>query len=153
MTVHNGACLWTDGRYYLQASKELDENWTLQKAGMPDTPTQDEWLCKVLPPKSTVAIDPKLFTVGTVKSLRAKLENSGHKLESFIENLVDLVWTDKPSMPKDPIKHLDIKYTGKTFETKLGEIRENLASKNQWGTIVSSLDEIAWLFNLRGSDV
>lgn len=64
VTVTNGACLWTDGRYYLQASQQLDSNWTLQKMGLPETPTQEEWLAKVLPSASVVAIDPKLFTIG-----------------------------------------------------------------------------------------
>jgi Xaa-Pro aminopeptidase len=60
----DSAALWTDGRYYLQASQQLDSNWILQKAGMINVPTQEEWLVSVLPINSIVAIDPKLISVG-----------------------------------------------------------------------------------------
>lgn len=88
-----------------------------------------------------------------MKTLKGKLELSGHKLECCKQNLVDLVWSEKPPLPLDPIKILDVKYAGKSFETKVAEIRKELESKNMWGMVVSSLDEVAWLFNLRGSDV
>jgi Xaa-Pro aminopeptidase len=64
VVTSDAAALWTDGRYFLQASKQLDSNWTLMKTGLPDVPTKEEWLVKVLPPTSRVGIDPKLVTVG-----------------------------------------------------------------------------------------
>ncbi|KAJ3079226.1 hypothetical protein HK102_003939 [Quaeritorhiza haematococci] len=152
--THQEAALWTDGRYYLQASKQLDENWTLMKSGLPDVPTKEEWLLKVLAPRSRVGIDPKLITVNAAYTLNGSLIKEDHSLVSIPENLVDLVWgADRPARPDNSVNVLDLRYTGKSVEDKLKELREQLEKKKLAGFVVNALDELAWLFNLRGSDI
>jgi Xaa-Pro aminopeptidase len=113
----------------------------------------DQWLCQVLPARSTVAIDPQLFTIAGVKSLRESLEASGHTLVSHPHNLVDTVWETRPPRPDAHIQVLDVQYAGKPFNLKLAELRQDLSESGCSAVVVSALDEIAWLFNLRGSDV
>ena len=149
----NEAALWTDGRYFLQASKQLDSHWTLQKFGLPDTPTKEEWLNSVLPNESNVGVDPSLITVSAADLLRNALESKGHSLSLIKQNLVDLIWKDRPSIPKNPVFVLDVNFSGKSSSDKIQELRKTLKEKNVWGYVISALDEIAWLFNLRGSDI
>jgi Xaa-Pro aminopeptidase len=114
VVTHSQAALWTDGRYFLQASKQLDENWILQKSGMPGVPTKEEWLNQVLPPKSTVGVDPKLFTVSAARSLKKELSKSSNTIAWIHDNLVDNVWADRPKVPRNPVFPLDIKFSGKS---------------------------------------
>lgn len=107
------AALWTDGRYFLQASKQLDPgHWILQKSGMPGVPSKEEWLNTVLPLNAAVGVDPKLITVAACRTLKESLTKTGRVLELVHQNLVDLVWTDKPAIPRNPVFSLDVKYTG-----------------------------------------
>jgi Xaa-Pro aminopeptidase len=146
------AALWTDGRYYLQASQQLSSEWILQKHGLKETPSQEDWLLQVLPPNSSVGIDPELMTFERSKTLTEKLGTKGHKLVS-LQNLVDAVWDNRPAAPNAPIFVHDIKYAGESHQSKIKKVQELLVKQNQFGLIVSALDEIAWLFNLRGSDI
>ncbi|KAI9324572.1 peptidase M24, structural domain-containing protein [Obelidium mucronatum] len=148
------AALWTDGRYFLQASKQLDTNWILQKSGLAGVPSKEEWLNKVLAPNSKVGIDPKLVTLPAARTLAESLKPASHSLVSVTENLVDLVWgSDRPGFPMNPVKPLDIKFSGKSAEAKLKDVRLAIENKGTWGFVVTGLDEIAWLFNLRGNDI
>ncbi|KAJ3328237.1 hypothetical protein HDU76_010333 [Blyttiomyces sp. JEL0837] len=148
------AALWTDGRYFLQASQQLDTNWILQKSGLPDVPTKEEWLVKVLPKNSRVGLDQTLITVAAARLLSESLSKAGHSLAPLSENLVDQVWgSERPSVPKQSVFALDVKYAGVSVAEKLAEVREQLVKKSCVGFVVNTLDEIAWLFNLRGSDI
>jgi len=147
------AALWTDGRYYLQASQQLDKNWSLMKSGLPETPSLGEWLGKVLNANSRVGVDPKLISNTQAKTLEENLKKKGHSLVAVNENLVDLVWKDKPAPPKNKAFVHPIKYAGKSHQEKLQQIREELKKFESNALVVSALDEIAWLFNLRGSDI
>jgi Xaa-Pro aminopeptidase len=102
----------------------------------------------------TVAIDPAVITATEARKLSEKIvKNGGQPLKSVAENLVDLAWAEKPGRPNEKIKVLDIKYAGKKFEDKLEDLRKELDKKKSEGIVLSMLDEIAWLFNLRGSDI
>jgi len=148
------AALFTDGRYFLQASKELDSNWMLMKQGLPDVPTWQEWVVKALPGGSRVGVDARLITAADARLLNESLGAVNSSLVPVSENLVDLVWADgQPSPPCNPIKVLDIKYSGKPHTEKITNLRDEFSKRKVHGTIVSTLDEIAWLFNLRGSDI
>lgn len=102
-----------------------------------------------------MAVDPTLLTSGAAKKLSEKIKKSGGKdLEPVEVNLVDIVWgDDRPSRPNEPIIVLSEKFNGKDVKTKLTELRKELEKKNSIGFVVSMLDEIAWLFNLRGNDI
>lgn len=102
----------------------------------------------------TVAIDPAVITATEARKLSEKIvKRGGEPLKSVAENLVDLVWAEKPSRPNKKITVLDVKYAGKKFEDKLDHLRKELEKKKSEGIVLSMLDEIAWLFNLRGSDI
>ncbi|KAI8824803.1 peptidase M24, structural domain-containing protein [Fimicolochytrium jonesii] len=149
------AALWTDGRYFLQASQQLDSaSWTLMKTGLPDVPSKEEWLMQVLPKSSKVGLDPKLITIAAAKQLREALTKEGHSLEAITENLIDKVWgAEQPARPVNPVTVHSVEYAGKSSSDKIAGIREQIAKKKAWGFAVTALDEIAWLFNLRGSDI
>ncbi|XP_046997256.1 xaa-Pro aminopeptidase ApepP isoform X2 [Schistocerca americana] len=147
------ACLWTDGRYFLQATKQMDDNWTLMKEGIPTTPTQGAWLSKALPAGSRVGVDPKLISYSAWKPLQTQLEAAGHSLVPVATNLIDLIWDDRPAPPKGTVEPLPLVYTGKTSKTKVEEVRTMLAEKGATLLVVTALDEVAWLLNLRGSDI
>jgi len=142
----NHAALWTDGRYHLQASKQLDSNWTLMKSGLPGVPTKEQWLIDTLPHKAKVAIDAKLISVVEAESLSKVLSESPKQIQlvtNIKENLVDQVWTDQPAQPNGEIIPLGIEYTGKSHEDKLADLRKIFEEKNVDGYIITALDEIA----------
>ncbi|KAL3282457.1 hypothetical protein HHI36_005641 [Cryptolaemus montrouzieri] len=147
------ACLWTDGRYFLQASQQMDNNWTLMKEGVPTTPTLAAWLAKMLPVGSNVGVDPKLFSLEMWNNVYNPLQSSGQKLVPVLTNFISLLWTDRPVRPANPIKPLALKYTGRTVEEKLKDIIEQMKEKNCSTLVISTLDDIAWTLNLRGSDI
>lgn len=147
------ACMWTDGRYFLQASEEMDCNWTLMKEGVPSTPSQAIWLSKHLPPSSNVGVDPKLMPYNIWRPLETQLEENGHSLVPVETNLIDVLWTDK-ALPKfNPIKPLESKFSGKSIKDKFADIRKQMKDKNANILVLTALDEVAWFLNLRGSDI
>ncbi|KAL7627125.1 hypothetical protein AAE478_003901 [Parahypoxylon ruwenzoriense] len=155
VVTHDKAALATDGRYFNQASKQLDENWSLLKQGLQDVPTWQEWSADQAAGGKVVAVDPTLLTSSTAKKLAEKIKKGGGKdLVPVEENLVDKVWgADRPSRPNEPIIVLGETFSGKDVKTKLADLRKELEKKKSLGFVVSMLDEIAWLFNLRGNDI
>ncbi|KAJ3075797.1 hypothetical protein HDU98_006888 [Podochytrium sp. JEL0797] len=154
VVTHSAAALWTDGRYFLQASKQLDNNWTLMKSGLSGVPTKEEWLNKVLSPNSKVGIDPTLVTLPAARTLADSLKPASHTLVSVPDNLIDLIWgPTRPGFPMNPVHPLPVSFSGKSFTDKLAEVRAAVEKKSAWGVVVTGLDEIAWLFNLRGNDI
>lgn len=150
---HNDARLFTDSRYYVQAGKELDSNWTLMKVGLQDVPSWDEYLAS-LPKGTKVGLDPKLLTYSSAKSLLAQLSPRKVSLVLIEENLVDKVWTDQPPRANNPIVVHPIQFSGKPASEKIASLREYLAKSYSGSSfLATSLDNLAWLLNLRGSDI
>ncbi|CEH13985.1 creatinase aminopeptidase [Ceraceosorus bombacis] len=152
------ACLFTDGRYFLQAGQQLHEpTWTLMKQGETGVPTWQEYLSKNLPSGSQVGIDPALVSAEDCASIDGELAKFKSKIVALPENLVDTIWPaqERPNRPSEPIFSLDVRYAGATPAEKIKAVREELQRKGDWakGFVASMLDEVAWLFNLRGSDV
>ncbi|KAG6334211.1 hypothetical protein ID866_4882 [Astraeus odoratus] len=151
------AFLFTDGRYFLQAEKQLDKNWTLMKQGLPEVPTWQEFLSKPLKHLEEgvrIGIDPTLIVASEAQSLKKSLDPRNSELITFSKNPIDIVWaSERPSRPKNKVFVLDVKYAGEPFSSKLDRIRVEMAKKNASATAVTLLDEVAWLFNLRGSDI
>ncbi|KAG2174136.1 hypothetical protein INT43_004156 [Umbelopsis isabellina] len=148
------AALFTDGRYFLQASQQLDENWTLMKQGLPNVPTWQEYLVKNLPPKSRIGVDPTLITASDASGLEYELQSVGSTLVPLEKNIIDLAWdSERPAPPHDAVIVQPVEYAGVSHSDKLSTVRKELEAKKVYGTVLSALDEIAWLFNLRGSDV
>ena len=90
---------WTDGRYFLQASQQLDCNWELMRSGEPEIPTETEFLSSELSEGSAVACDPTLFGAKTWIDMRNTLEKSGILFQSLKENLIDILWTNDNGRP------------------------------------------------------
>ncbi|KAI9784991.1 MAG: hypothetical protein M1839_001187 [Geoglossum umbratile] len=149
------ASLATDGRYFNQAEKQLDVNWELLKQGLPDVPTWQEWTAGQSNGGKTVGVDPTVITAPDARKLSDKIQKKGGKaLVGVKENLVDIVWgKDRPPRPNETVKVLGLEFAGKKFEDKLEDLRKELEKKKSPGFVVCMLDEIAWLYNLRGSDI
>ncbi|KAM0334068.1 hypothetical protein ACHAQA_001088 [Verticillium albo-atrum] len=149
------AALATDGRYFNQAAKQLDHNWLLLKQGLQDVPTWQDWSAEQSTGGKTVAVDPELIAASAAKKLAAKIQKSGGSdLIALERNLIDAVWgDDRPARPKNPAVILGNEFAGKNVEAKLKDLRQELAKKDSPGMVVSMLDEVAWLLNLRGSDI
>lgn len=149
------AALATDGRYFNQASRQLDANWTLLKQGLQDVPTWQEWVADEAAGGKVVGVDPTLIESSTAEKLLESVRRSGGAdLVAVPDNLVDAVWgAGKPARPNQPVVLLPERLSGKAVTAKLAELRKELAKKKLGGIVVSMLDEVAWLFNLRGSDI
>ncbi|KAI9826907.1 MAG: hypothetical protein M1832_005846 [Thelocarpon impressellum] len=149
------AALATDGRYFNQAQKQLDSNWTLLKQGMQDVLTWQEWTAEESKGGKTVGVDPTLITAPDARKLAEKIKkHGGVNLVAVDGNLVDQVWgMTRPARPREEVKVLGVEYAGKKFGEKLEDLRKELEKKQRAGFVVGMLDEIAWLFNLRGNDI
>ncbi|KAM9795128.1 xaa-Pro aminopeptidase 2 [Neosynchiropus ocellatus] len=147
------AVLWTDSRYWLQAEREMDCNWELER----DASSQSvaKWLIAELPADSLIGFDPFLFSLKVHESYASTLEFSQRSLKSVPENLVDTVWTDRPLIPTGGVIRLPDKFIQRTWQQKVGEMREVMKYDPYKPTalLLSALDETAWLFNMRGDDI
>lgn len=147
------AGLWTDSRYFLQAEKELEGSGiTLYKEMLPETPSITKFLCQNLKPRESVSIDGKMFSVQQVEQMKEDLAPYQLQVNLFGDPLKN-IWKDRPSMPDAPAFIYDVKYAGKSCGEKVAAIRTELKKKGIFALFLSSLDEIAWTLNLRGSDV
>ncbi|KIO20986.1 hypothetical protein M407DRAFT_132041 [Tulasnella calospora MUT 4182] len=152
----NDAYMFTDGRYFLQAAEQMDSNWTLMKQGLPDVPTWQDFLHKNLPNNSRIGIDPQLILAADAKTIKDQLSPKSSQLVSIPTNLVDAVWaSNRPSRPENSVFHLPVEYAGQSSEDKIAGIRKEIKEKHKEAEalVVNMLDEVAWLFNLRGSDI
>lgn len=157
----NEAKLWTDGRYYLQASKELDASagWGLMKDRLPETPTIEAWLSTQagLSKGDAIGLDPFNLTFGAVKRMSAAFSKAGLTLQAVNPegvNLVDRVWgSEQPPAPCSRLVAHPVQYSGVSVPDKLAQIREALRKEGCDALVVAALDEVAWAFNVRGSDV
>lgn len=147
------AGLWTDSRYFLQAEKKLEGSGiTLYKEMLPETPSITKFLCQNLKPGESVSIDGKMFSVQQVEQMKEDLTPYQLQVNLFGDPLKN-IWKDRPSMPDAPAFIYDVKYAGKSCGEKVAAIRTELKKKGIFALFLSSLDEIAWTLNLRGSDV
>lgn len=154
VVTRTAAGLWTDSRYHLQAEHELDpRSFTLFKLGLPGVPDWREWLARELKKGSTVAIDPRLITHGDSINLEKTLGNRGRRLKTVNQNLVDMLWKDRPAPSRRPVFPHAPRFAGETVASKLSRVRGKMKEAGVEFHILSRLDDIAWLFNIRGSDV
>nr|XP_019940027.1 PREDICTED: xaa-Pro aminopeptidase 1 isoform X1 [Paralichthys olivaceus] len=147
------AAMWTDGRYFLQASQQMDNNWTVMKMGLKETPSQEDWLISVLPENSKVGVDPWIIAADQWKNMSKALTSAGHSLVAVQDNLIDAVWTDRPKRPSTQLRTLGLEYTGLSWQDKITTLRAKMTDRKINWIVATALDEIAWLFNLRGADI
>ncbi|MGM8205010.1 aminopeptidase P family protein [Clostridium perfringens] len=147
------AILWTDGRYFIQALDELKGSGIeMFKMRIPGWPSLLEWLKENAKAGETIAFDGKVFSVGEYKDFK-KLEKENNINIKIDEDLLDEVWKERPSLPKEKAFLHEVKYCGKSAKEKLREVREEMKKLGANNYIIASLDDIAWLYNIRGNDV
>lgn len=147
------AGLWTDSRYFLQAEKQLiGSPVELYRLQVPHTPEHVPWLATHLPPKSKVGIDNRFFSLGMVQYIQETLAASGHSLITGID-LLTPVWNDRPAIPSNPVYVHDPEFAGQSRADKLSKVRELMLKSGAMYHLIATLDDIAWLLNLRGSDI
>lgn len=150
----DGSYLFTDGRYHRQAEIELPKHWTLMKVGVKDVPTPTDFLAKTMSSGSVIGIDPFVHAVSAVKQQQSQWEKKGVHLKFLSRNLIDLVWgNQRPAKPNSEVRVQGIEYAGRSTEDKLKDIRQKLQEQQAEALVVSALDEIMWLYNIRGKDV
>ena len=142
-------CLWTDGRYHLQAENQLaGTEIKLFKQGNISVPTYKEYIISKLKENSKIGVDAKIMLAADINEI---LSQKKYKVVDF--DLLTEVWTERKKLPDGKIFILEDRYSGKTYQEKIREIRKVLVEKNVDYNIISSLDDIAWIFNFRGSDI
>ncbi|HBG37718.1 MAG TPA: peptidase M24, partial [Clostridiaceae bacterium] len=147
------AGLWTDGRYFIQAEKQLrNSEIKLFKMGEPEVPTYMEFIKNSLHYGNTVGFDGKLFSHSDYLKMNKLFSRKGIKINTDYD-LIDKLWVDRPSIPKGDVFIHDLKFAGKPRTEKLNEIRKEMKDKGADVYLLTQLDDIAWLYNLRGSDV
>ncbi|BFZ56713.1 hypothetical protein PYCC9005_003761 [Savitreella phatthalungensis] len=145
--------LWTDGRYFNQAAQQLDSNWTLMKQGFAGVPTWQEFVLGNVQRNGRVGIDATVIPLLEATSLQRQLAKLGVELVGGKINLIDQIWPDRPPPPAEPVYNHSHATAGRNSADKLADLREFLRSQDAVAFIVTSVDEVCWLFNLRGSDV
>nr|WP_226883171.1 aminopeptidase P family protein [Paraclostridium bifermentans] len=147
------AGLWTDGRYFIQAENQLKNTGIkLFKMGEEGVPTTQKFICEKLSKGSTLGFDGRLISANEGKSLEEKLKEKNVSIK-YEYDLVDKVWNDRPSLSNEKAFLLKVNYAGETFSSKLERLRDVMKEKNVTSHIITTLDDIAWLFNIRGRDV
>lgn len=147
------AGLWTDSRYFLQASTQLEGTGIeLFKMMLPKTPTIPEFLTHELKEGQTVGLNGETYSLADARSLEKALAEKEIKLNTNA-SLIDPIWKERPAIPEAPMFEMPIELSGKSTEDKLIDINKMLHKAGADCTILSALDEVAWTFNIRGTDV
>lgn len=152
ITMNDGG-LWTDGRYFFQATNELEGSGIrLMKMFVGDTPSITEYLIDNVPSGGTVAFDGRVLSMGEGQEYEDELCPKGINIH-YSEDLIDAVWEDRPSLSTKPAFFLEEKYSGESTTSKLERVRAKMAEQGATAHIIASLDDVCWLLNVRGDDV
>lgn len=152
VTLHE-AKLWTDSRYFLQANTQLaGTGIELMKSRQPNSVEIETWLGATLMDGQTVGTDGRVTSLKASRAMRRKLEKLDIKL-SLDEDLIRRVWKDRPAVPSRPVFEHTPDYTGESWQTRLQRLTAWMKERNLDYYVVSALDEVAWLLNIRGSDI
>lgn len=153
LVTEGGAYLWTDGRYFIQAAKELAGSGVeLMKMNEPGVPTIEEFLKENMAEGQTLAFDGRVVSDTLGAGYEKIMADKGGRIV-YDTDLADEVWVERPALKGSSIYALPLSVTGKTFEEKLDGIRQILSEKNADYYLITKLEETAWLFNMRGDDV
>lgn len=151
--TQSSAHLWTDGRYFIQAENELQNSeFILHKCGLSDVITIDDFLLAEVPENGTLAFDGRVVSSFDGNHYLELLSCKNVHIE-FDCDLINEIWKNRPALSKAPIFLLKEDYTGESFASKLTRLRDSMQKQGAVSHLLCSLDDIAWLFNLRGNDV
>lgn len=147
------AGLWTDSRYFLQAAEQLEgSGFTLHKENIPGEPTVLEWLGEVLDEDAVVGVDGRLFSLIEANRIEMFCAQNGFMFAPDFR-AAEAIWTDRPARPMNPAFVHDEALAGEDVDSKISRVVNALDAADADGLLITALDEIAWLLNLRGSDV
>lgn len=155
VTLHSAA-LWTDSRYFLAAEEQLaGTEFQLMRERVEGTPSIAEWIAtEIEGAESTeIGVDGMCMTYAECSDLKTDLKHNGGITVRTNLDILDRIWTDRPSVPLNPVSIQPIEYAGESCHDKLGRIRSNLLRRGACGMLMTQLDDIAWTLNLRGTDV
>ena len=155
VTLHSAA-LWTDSRYFLAAEEQLaGTEFQLMRERMEGTPGIAEWIAAELSDADSteIGVDGMCMTYADVYDLKTELKHNGGITVRTNLDILDRVWTDRPSVPLNPVRIQPLEYAGESCRDKLGRIRSSLLRRGAGGMLMTQLDDIAWTLNLRGTDV
>ena len=145
--------LWTDGRYFIQAEKELNGSGIkLMKMNIPGYPSLLEWIKNNIKEGKTLAFDGSTISVNEYKNYKELAKKNGFNIK-MDKDFLNEIWSDRPELSKEKIFIHDTKYCGKFASEKLEEVRAEMTTLEGENYVVTSLDDIAWLFNIRGNDI
>ena len=150
------AALWTDSRYFIAAEKELKgTDFQLMKLRVEGTPSVSEWLVRELSnyQKAVVGVDGNVNSFAEVSLMERELASKGNITVRTDADPMAELWTDRPVIPDNKVSLHPLEYSGESTSSKISRIRKQLADSGADGLLVTALDEIAWVLNLRGSDV
>ena len=147
------AHLWTDGRYFLQAADQIKESeFVLERMGEPGVKTYTQWIVDNLSSGDTVSFNGKVLTTYELHELEGAFKEKSINIRPE-EDIFNELWNDRPTMPREKVFIHEVKYAGKTLLEKLSQVRDELQRESVDNFLLASLDDIAWLLNLRGNDV
>merc|ERR1712165_615381 len=148
------AAMWSDGRYLIQAENELDCNWEFHQGSESGDTDWIHWINKNVKDSDTVEVasDPTLYSAVHWLSWEKLGKSMGLNFNPLKTNLIDEVWNDRPARPNKPLHVHKLEFAGERWESKVGRLRDSLLETGNDAMIVTALDEVAWLFNLRGED-
>ncbi|MGM0396870.1 MAG: aminopeptidase P family protein [Bacillota bacterium] len=153
LITKNEAILWTDGRYFIQAESQIKDNeFKLYRMNTPGFPSLDEWLEENVGDGDTIGFNGKIFSQGAVEKIENGLQDRVIKIHDE-DDLVGAIWDDRPGLPTEDAFILDEEYSGKSTKQKLEDVRTEMDKKKATDFVLGSLEDIAWLFNIRGWDV
>ena len=153
VVLPDSAALWTDGRYFLQAAQQLDGSGIeLMRMGEPGVPEIADFLRDHVEENGFIGFDSRTVSNAFARTIGEKTREK-HIRFAGGEDLVDLVWADRPALSCEPVWTLDVKYTGLTRREKLSMVRGKMEELGADVFVIPALDEVAWLLNLRGGDV
>ncbi|WP_070089037.1 aminopeptidase P family N-terminal domain-containing protein [Merdimonas faecis] len=151
--TRDDAGLWTDGRYFFQATNEMaGSGIRLMKMFVGDTPSVTEFLADAVPEGGTVGFDGRVLAMGEGQEFEEVLSAKNIKIE-YSEDLIDQIWEDRPPLSEKPAFFLEEKYSGESTESKLKRVREKMKESGADVHIIASLDDTCWLLNVRGDDI
>ena len=143
-----GAYLWTDGRYFIQAAKQLEGSTVeLMKMGEPGVPTIHEFLADTLPENGTLGFDGRVVSMGEGQDYES-IATEKHGKIVYEYDLIDQIWEDRPALSEEPVFALNLKYTGETVASKLSRIREDMKNAGATAHVLTTLDDICWTLNI-----
>ena len=152
LVTQDKALLWTDARYWLECEKSLPEQWKLMKIAT-DVPTWFNWVIENMPARTKIGYDANITPANGAAARLKFFSEKGYEFLPSETNLVNDIWSDQPSHPDSPVKIHDVEFCGLSVSDKLDAVIEELKTEGADHLFLGMLDEVAWVLNLRGSDI